>query len=370
MNTQQMNAAKNALSDWLAHPQELGKAPAKIECAGTFELHDMLYYIFKYKKGLLGKWLLGVAGGYEGDDLQHCGHVFSEMQEYVEASAQEDAIKLVELVRSYWINKAEEIEKRKEDAEKRKENAGTFVNFVLLKDAKWEEGLFAKALADDWQVSDESGEERGDDEEHPGTLVLKYHDYMIAVSLVDAPVPDGEAEYYAQRNYRWRNAVEVTQTHKAHLMVAVMGKGKSPMEAGELLVKAVMACLKSADVVGIYGSETVFEPNFYMQFGEMMKEGMFPLFNLVWFGLYKSDKGFSAYTSGLASFGKDEVEIIDSKAEPNEIGEFISDIANYVLEYDVTLNDGETIGFSEDQKLSITRSQGVAVEGMSLKIEF
>jgi len=34
MNTQQMNAAKNALSDWLAHPQELGKAPAKIECAG------------------------------------------------------------------------------------------------------------------------------------------------------------------------------------------------------------------------------------------------------------------------------------------------------------------------------------------------
>lgn len=29
-----------------------------------------------------------------------------------------------------------------------------------------------------------------------------------------------------------------------------------------------------------------------------------------------------------------------------------------------------TIGFAEDQKLPITKSQGVAVEGESLKIEF
>nr|WP_304430429.1 DUF4261 domain-containing protein [uncultured Acetatifactor sp.] len=36
----------------------------------------------------------------------------------------------------------------------------------------------------------------------------------------------------------------------------------------------------------------------------------------------------------------------------------------------MVLHDGETIGFSEDQKLPITKSGGVAVEGDSLKIEF
>lgn len=46
------------------------------------------------------------------------------------------------------------------------------------------------------------------------------------------------------------------------------------------------------------------------------------------------------------------------------------DIANYVITEDVVLRDGETIGFSEEQKLPITRSKGVAVEGDSLKIKF
>ena len=36
----------------------------------------------------------------------------------------------------------------------------------------------------------------------------------------------------------------------------------------------------------------------------------------------------------------------------------------------MTLRDWETIAFSEDQRLSITRSAGEAVDGMSLKIGF
>lgn len=34
-NQDQINAAKTAMSEWLLHPQELGKKPAKIECAGV-----------------------------------------------------------------------------------------------------------------------------------------------------------------------------------------------------------------------------------------------------------------------------------------------------------------------------------------------
>ena len=63
MNKEQLNAATEAMIEWLAHPAELGKVPAKIECAGEFDLHEMHYYIFKYKKSALGKWMLGVCGG-------------------------------------------------------------------------------------------------------------------------------------------------------------------------------------------------------------------------------------------------------------------------------------------------------------------
>jgi hypothetical protein len=41
-----------------------------------------------------------------------------------------------------------------------------------------------------------------------------------------------------------------------------------------------------------------------------------------------------------------------------------------VLECDVVLNDGETIGFSEEQKLQITVSPGIALPGDTIKIEY
>ncbi len=177
------------------------------------------------------------------------------MQEYKETTAKEDAIKLVETVRSYWI-------KRAEDSEKNKENPGSFVNFVLLKDAKWNKEVLIKALADDWNISDEDESAEMAEDKYPDVFVMKYQEYVITVSMIDTPVPGGEAEAYAQRNVRWTEAVEVTKSHKAHLMVAVLGGGKNPKIAGELLVKTVASCCKAADVLGIYGSEVVFQPQF------------------------------------------------------------------------------------------------------------
>ncbi len=110
MNELQMNAAKENLSSWLANPHELGKVPAKIECTGTFELYEMTYYIFRYKKNVLGKWLLGISGGFEGQELEPCGHTFSEMEEYDEATAPEKSKAMVEMIRAYWMEQAEKAE--------------------------------------------------------------------------------------------------------------------------------------------------------------------------------------------------------------------------------------------------------------------
>lgn len=106
MGQEQTHAATKAMVDWLSDPHELGKAPVKIELAGKFDWNGMRYYIYKYKKSLLGKWLLGVCGGYEGDTLEHCGHVFSEMSEYKEETAEQSAIKMVEAIRAYWMEQA------------------------------------------------------------------------------------------------------------------------------------------------------------------------------------------------------------------------------------------------------------------------
>lgn len=358
MNQKQMEAAQEAMVGWLEHPQELGKKPAKIECAGEFDLHEMHYYIFKYKKSMFGAWLLGVCGGYEDDELEHCGHVFSEMKEYAPETAKEDAIAIVEQVRAYFMEQAKK-------AEEKKEHKGNFVNFVLLKEAVWDKEEFKKLLKEEWQIEAEESPEEDDN-----TIVFNYHGSMISVGLMPTPIPDGEAEYHARKNYMWKDAEEITKQHQAHLMVAVINMGATMVEAGETLAKVVAACCKQAGVLGVYANEVVYQPEYYLQFVGMVKEGMFPIFNLVWFGLYPGKQGICSCTCGMRSFGYDEMEIIDSKAEPSEILDFLSGIASYVISEDVVLQSGETIGFSADQKIPITKSRGIAVEGDSLKIGF
>lgn len=65
----------------------------------------------------------------------------------------------------------------------------------------------------------------------------------------------------------------------------------------------------------------------------------------------------------MALLGFDEMEVIDSTAAPSEIRDFFINIAGCVINGNVILRDGETIGFSAGQKLPITKNRGVAVDG-------
>lgn len=360
MNTEQMKVAQENMVEWLRHPQQLGKAPAKIECAGTFDLHEMRYYIFKYKKSLISKWLLGVCGGYEGDKLENCGHVYSEMKEYNVATAVEQATAMVEMIRAYWI----EQEKQYDEC---KENAGQFVGFVLLSELEWDKAQLVRDLKEKWDIT---GEEDKNETLHDDTLVFFVGDMTVAVSLMPGPVPNGEAEENAKNNYMWPEAVKVAKVHKAHIMVAVLGKKEDLLERGKLFTKVVATCCNQKYTSGIYTSGVVFEPQFYEEYADEMKNGELPVDNWIWFGIYRRPGGVCGYTYGLGNFGKDEMEVLDTDADLGDLRAFMASLAYYVLESNVELQNGETIGFSEDDKHSITRSEGVALPGITLKITF
>lgn len=374
MTTVQQQAAKRAMIEWLANERELGHKPSKIELAGEFNLHGMHYYIFKYKKSMLGKWLVGVCGGYgHASDTEHCGHVFSEMQPYHPATAEEEAISMVNMIREYWMQQAaqyESAENPEDDAADNQTSSGIFNGFVLLNSPECDLEQVKANLLRDWSISC-SPEDGSAEEEKEGMLVFEAEGCMIAVSFINAPVPDGEAEHYAQGNYLWPEAAEVTQTHVAQLILAVLKRSASPLDSGKVYAKLAASCLKLPNAVGLYSSGTVFQPEFYIDMTETMKtEDLFPLLNLVYFGLVGTETGINGYTFGLRAFGKDEIEVLDSQVTPAELREFLMDIALYIVEQDVTLRDGETIGFSAEQKLPITRSEGVYLPDDTLKIKY
>ncbi|MCY9517005.1 DUF4261 domain-containing protein [Paenibacillus apiarius] len=375
--TAQQQAAMQSMIEWLADEHELGRKPSKIEIAGEFDLHNMHYYIFKYKKIMLGKWLLGVCGGYETpSDTEHCGHVFSEMQPYDPATAEQEAIAIVEMIREYWMKQAAALEAEQapnDAADPKKESSGIFNGFVLLNSSECDLDQIKANLLQDWNIScsPTEGEGQNSAEEKEGILVFEVEGFTLAVSFVDAPIPDGEAEHYAQGNYLWQEAAEITKTHVAQIILAVFTRSASPLDSGRLYTKLAASCLKLPNAIGLYSSGTVFQPELFVELAEMMKsDDECPLLNLVHFGLVRTEAGTNGYTVGLEHFGKHEFEVLDSQSTPAELRNFLIDISAYVVEQDVTLRDGETIGFTAEQKLPITRSEGVYVNGDSLKVEF
>ena len=213
----------------------------------------------------------------------------------------------------------------------------------------------------------DASEEKDDD-----ALVFEVGDMVAAVSLATYPIPNGEAELNAENNYMWEDAVKVAKEHCAHIMVAVLGKEENLLEKGKLYTKVVAACCCQEYATGIYTSGVVFEPRFYEGFADMMQDGELPIFNWVWFGLYRSEGGLNAYTYGMDVFGKEEMEVLNTDAEPGDLRDFLAGLVSYVLENDVELRDGETIGFTADDKHAITRSPGVGLpeEQMTLKISW
>ena len=266
-------------------------------------------------------------------------------------------------------SKMGEIEQEQEDAlgESGRSHKDSFTVFVLLSEGEWDKRQFIRDMKEKWDIAVvEDANQRYD------AAVFEVDDMIAAVSLIPAPIPNGEAEANAENNYLWKDAVKVAKEHRAHLMVAVLGKEENILEKGKLYTKLAATCCRQKYAVGIYTSGVVFEPRFYESFADMMQEGELPIFNWIWFGLYRSKGGLNAYTYGMDIFGKDEMEVLNADAEPDDLRNFLASLTGFVLENNIELQDGKTIGFTAEDKHTITRSPGVSLpeEQMTLKISW
>lgn len=235
------------------------------------------------------------------------------------------------------------------------------LGFVLLENEAIDWDAFFDNMKADWGIELDV---RPNDE---NTLVFDWEDMMVAVSFIPVSLP--EAVDNAKNNVFWEDGVELVQQHVAHIIVAVM-------RAGDALTQSLMysmvasSLLKLSNAIGIYQIPTVFPADYFVMVADSIREDILPVPTWIYFGIYPDGDDFSGYTYGMPYFGMDEIEVIKTKAEPAELYDFLMDVAYYVIDNEIALADGETLGFSEEQKLPVTRSAGVAVEGESIKIRF
>ena len=235
---------------------------------------------------------------------------------------------------------------------------GAFISSLLLSNSWFDRQQFIQDFNHDWNLH---------------IIEENYFSFNVgpmtaSMSLMPVPIPGQEAEIYADRNYLWPEAVQAAKNHKAHLVITVWGQGCSTMDLGRLFVKITATCCRQVHVMGVCTNGVVLQPSFYRNLALMTSKDKLPILNWIWFGLYETEEGVSGYTYGLELFGKEEIEVLNTDIDPNEVRSFLVNVASYVLENDIILHDGEVIGFSENTKFPITHSRGIALPGMTLKI--
>ena len=249
---------------------------------------------------------------------------------------------------------------------------GRFAGFVLLSEPEWDKDKFLADFYEDWGIKITESDHTEDPDDDGKLVYADVEGMRVVVGLIEAPVPNGEAEYWTQGNYMWKDGVEVVSTHKAQLIVCILSETDDLLAKGRLFVKLAASALMQDNALAFYNEGAVFPPDMYRAFCQPMKNGALPLLNLVWFGIFGNDKEVGVYTYGMRRMGKQEMEVYVPRegADLNAVRSFLLNIVDYVLSSNVTLKDGETIGFTAKQKLPITLSKGIAVDGDTLKIAY
>jgi len=211
-----------------------------------------------------------------------------------------------------------------------------------------------------------------DFDEEKGIGVIQLKGSQIAIGLMNMPIPGDELEFPSRISYLWPDAKDLTPNHKGHIIISVTSTGDSKLDLYKTFTKAAAAILTNTNAIGIYlGNQTlVLSTDFYVTGANSMTDEDLPLMNWVYFGLRDENGKNSGYTFGLKEFGFDEMEIINSNHSKEEIHEMLFNLSHYVIQTNATLKDGETVGLTQEQKLKLTKSEGVQLEGTTLKIEY
>lgn len=205
-----------------------------------------------------------------------------------------------------------------------------------------------------------------------GSFVFTLDGETIAVAHMDVPIPTGDIEGTAQYAYNWQTALEDTKNHQSHLIVSLMQDGNDQIKRFKIFTQVLCSLLRTTNAIGVYkGNQSLLIlKEDYLNEAEAMSEEYMPLNLWIYFGLRVTDNGNSGYTYGLKEFNKTEIEVVNSSKSLEDIRGFLFNIAHYVLDYDVTFEDGQTVGGSEDEKIAIRHSKGQFVEGDTFKVAY
>lgn len=199
-------------------------------------------------------------------------------------------------------------------------------------------------------------------------------DYTLAVTLIDRPVPWTQLEGPCHTAWFWPDAEQSLKKHPAHLLIALVDEGSNSIEKSTLLTQVVAAIVENSPTCGIFWGpgRLVHPPRAFVDQALQLTAEDLPLFLWVDFRVEVIDQqSVRLYTTGLEALGFTELEIPEFAGEPQHMLEYAYNIAHYQITQSKPINDGDTMGLTDELQAVAHRRGSMFDENMEvIALEF
>lgn len=213
---------------------------------------------------------------------------------------------------------------------------------ALLRVPAWEPERLAAQLDLDWAVK---AEPVPTDFREP--WLFRVNGSLVVIGFEGHPVPGNAADEQAKNCPDWPDAQEMASTHLAYLALAVVAEEATLVENARTAMKILGSLTRQPNVSAINSAGRLFEPERFRSDVLTMQhsETAFPIFNMVFFGLWQreEDSPLSGYTLGLDRFACPDLEILESPDAPAVIRAQMIAAAMVQITRGAALKDGEVL---------------------------
>jgi hypothetical protein len=195
---------------------------------------------------------------------------------------------------------------------------------------------------------------------------------LVAVMNIAAPAPVGDSDsdhLWNRAAATWPKASEARNRHRAHIVVATVGE-VSPLQQARIVTAVIGGLL---DVVpqccAVLWSEAVVRPAADWKKESRTAFAPYPDYPiLLWIGLLplRTATGGDVITLGLSFFIGREIEYEVGSVALHDVLTNVAGLSAYLIEHGDVIKDGDTIGGSETERITVRDAVSSHIPGMKI----
>jgi len=202
-------------------------------------------------------------------------------------------------------------------------------------------------------------------------LTCTIGEYTAAVTLLPNPIPWSQLEGPCETAWFWPDATKSLRKHQAHLLVTLIDEGGKEVHKSTALTQLVAGLVANTCTCGVFWGpgRLVHPPQAFLDQAAQLPSDDYPLFLWVDFRVESTGGGNTRlYTTGLKALGYTEIEVVEYQGQPQTLLEYTYNIAHYQLSQAKEINEGDTIGLTDEIQVVAHRSPSMFDEALEVVV--